>query len=99
MSGDLSRKGSVAVMITEATDKVFVVESLSNGLWHLGDKNKIPLCGRKLLFTRLTTREIRFFDLELKEHWKSELQGDKWVIVQRYYYCKKCLSILKGRMK
>ena len=76
---------------------VFTVNSLSGNLTHLATEDKMPLCGVKLFQPKRTETEIKKVDGELKEHWKSELQGDNWVIVSEYNYCKRCLSVLNGR--
>ena len=76
---------------------VFTVNSLSGKLIHLGNYSSLPLCGTKLFQPKLTEIEIKYMDKELKEYWKSEIQGSKWVIVSEYNYCKRCLSVLNGR--
>jgi hypothetical protein len=56
---------------------VFTVDSLSGKSRHLGNGNKIPLCGSRLFSPKLTDIEIKYEDEELKEHWKSAIQRNK----------------------
>ena len=78
---------------------VFTISSLSGNVTHLGTNKKMPLCGTKLFQPKKTETEIKKINGELKELWKSELQGDKWVIVLEDNYCKRCLSVLNGRQR
>ncbi len=73
---------------------LYVVDSISSGLFHFGNSNKMPMCGAKLFNPSLTDREVRYNEGELEEHWISKLQGNKWVRVAEYNYCKRCLSKL-----
>lgn len=75
---------------------VFVVNSMSRGLIHIGSGDRVPLCGSRLYSPELTDTAVRFKDGDLEEHWVSEVQGNKWVRVAEYDYCKRCISKIKN---
>ena len=93
----ISGSTDTAIAYEPLLPAVFTVTSLSANVTHLATEDKMPLCGTKLFHPKKTETEIKKVDGELKEHWKSEMQGDKWVIVREYNYCKRCLSVLNGR--
>lgn len=53
-----------------------------------------PICGTHLNFPE-KGMEVKYFDGELKEHWgDGTIQPFKWVKVDEYRYCKRCLGAL-----
>ena len=76
---------------------VFVITSMSKGLYHLGNKTRKPLCGKNLVLPALSDTEIFYKDGEFFENWFDVLSKEKVPVkVMEYHYCKQCLKSLKN---
>lgn len=66
-----------------------------SGKVHLCTNHKLqPVCGVRFNFPEKSV-EVKYIDGELKEKWGDGIvQEIKWVKVDEYRYCERCLSAL-----
>lgn len=79
---------------TTVIGSFFRIASGSPKIHICNSENDQPVCGRKLDFAKKHF-EIKFENGDLKELWgDGKIQEIKWVKVDEYQYCKRCLATL-----
>ncbi len=81
---------------TAVISSFFVINDWHSNSTHITSNGKTPVCGTKMNDAKIGFEiKIDSTDKELKEYWKSPIQGEKWVMVAKHNYCQRCIKHLE----